>query len=190
MHTTEALALAHDLAEYLVDYEPVEEHCLGVQVSLQHTSGDGRKVFVSNQDKKKWHASVSWPSDGGNFYKPDGYNDISILITVSKSRGVQGLARDITRKLLPEYHAHYGECLAKIQKQHDYEAQQITVRDEFLKALEAPKYRLGDRIQDIYVYKHGVYKISVLDGKVELLTSYLPPEVALKMIEVLKESGI
>lgn len=191
MDNSESLQLAREVCKHLPGYKPRLDHCVGVNCSLEHESGDGRSVFICIQDRKKWEASVTWPHERGSWYRPE---EGVWKIGVSKSRGPEILAREIERRLLGAYNQEYPKQLALLRGAQNRDAHRKALRDELL-ALIDPGRPLPDHMQDatqLPVYNCGLRQLNVSCGEadeVELHTTYLPKAVAVKIIQLLIDEG-
>lgn len=185
-------SLATEICRHLEGYRPKADHCRGVNISLEHESGDGRSIFIVTQDRKKWEASVTWPHERGTWYEPD---EKSKHIGVSKHRGAEALADGITKRLLPVYHEEYPKQLARLQAHRDRQARHIALRDELLEMIDPGRER-AEHMKDatqLPVYNCGLRRLSVSAGEadeVELQTTYLPADVARKVIQLLIDEGL
>jgi len=185
----EKIALAKKLCNHLTEYEPDEENCVGFNATIKHKSGDGRRICVRSRHygaKGKYECHVSWPRYESTYYKPE--NSVS-SIKVSEDRGVEVLAKEITRRLIPDYNEQHAEQLAKIQKWVDRDKKVKSLRNHVICDL------LGGTISDyesnreeITCYRYGLNKIRFGEDKIQIHTDSLPKEVGLMVLEVLKNS--
>jgi hypothetical protein len=135
-------------------------------VSLQLATEIGRLVIGE-------HASVNWPKYGGRAYlrgdelelcvvweeyalppgrlriwgvmphRPKLHFDPAPKITVAASRGAEAIARDVGKRLMPEYTRRYLEARRRIAEAEEIEARTERLRDE-IKAAGARMWGSGD----------------------------------------------
>lgn len=180
--------LAREVCQYLADYRPDGERCKGIGFRLAHASGDGRGIWISTQDRLKYEVSCDWPKYGTSFYAPDNRPSIG----VTKTRGAQVLAREISRRLLPEYHEEYPRRLVEKQSWIDHENGERAVRAEMLEAIDPgrPLPPHQEESMQLTVYACGLTKLKISGNTVALETCYLPRAVALEVVALLKKSGV
>lgn len=178
-----ARLLAQRLEGYDFDESFNQSHW---QARLKHESGDGRLIYVSNEDGKRWKISVGWPWHKGHHYTPD---DVYPTCTVAKTRTPESIASDIRRKVIPLYHEHYPLQQERLQSWIDHDASEKALRDKIVCEM------LGDSIaphqedsRQVNVYRHGLNQIRVSGDTVAFDVGYLPKDVAIKLVEFLKEN--
>ncbi len=102
--------------------------------SLRHP--DGRELAVRRIWNQRDRVAVT-----GVLPRTDLYQPTRTSITVALARGAQVIAREITRRALPEYTAAFAEVLAYNRAQQDHRAQRSAV-------LERLRTILGGHVRD------------------------------------------
>lgn len=176
---------AQQVCDFLPDYEPSDKS--NYATLLDHKSKDGRKLIIT-ESNNKYEVKVSWPDHEGVWFRPDYTEKVKFSITVNKKRGIKALVGDITRKLLPAYNEHYPKQLQKMNDSVESYNRQFALRDFIVTEM------LGDTIADhnkgslqVRCYRYGVRKACISVDTVKLETDYLPKDVAVAVINLLKE---
>ena len=181
--------LAKAMCSVLTDYKPDEERCRGRFCKIVHKSGDGRSLYI-NRKGDKHQVSCEWPRYDGSYYQPSDA-DISTPTTigVSVSRGPEALAKDIQRRLVPMYDVQYPHQVERMRKQINHDNSEFEIRNHIVVDMlgSSVSQMESKRVQGVRVYRHGVYQISVSGERVKLELDYLPKELAMEIVEMLKQ---
>lgn len=118
-------------------YNGVAAHLTGWRVVLPEEDANNRYYYERTRlkndagqtiylklDRGKIHISGSWPQrkqPGGPFVSPSDVREESPSINCALGRGYEVIARDITRRFLPEYQRIWAKCQAKIEADERYE---------------------------------------------------------------------
>ena len=107
-------ALFTGVAAYLPGWNVLEteDEYLGYRFAL--VNGQGPKVTIDGSNRGMWNVSGYWPmSDTGGYMTPSDVRETSPSIGVGKSKTPEQIARDITRRFLPEYLRVYNLLVSK-----------------------------------------------------------------------------
>lgn len=126
--------LAHQLAAELGDGWTVTCDPEDRRPSLSHP--DGRRLHVGRVWNQRDRVAVS-----GVLPPTDMYQPTRTSITVALARGPQTIAREITRRVLPEYDATYAEIVAFNRTQQDDRERRAAV-------LECLRVILGGHVRE------------------------------------------
>lgn len=146
-------------------------------------------------NKKHFHFSGIYPKTAkGEYIRPYGYGETpSDSINVSRTKNAEQIARDVTRRLLPEYAlrlAKVREMVADYDGFHEKQRNAIkAVADG--SGLTASDHRENGIIQFEFVSpsaddKEGRGDVEPLGrGTVKMTLSYVSPEQAVKILDIL-----
>jgi len=170
------------LCEHFPEYKPGISKIEG-RWCIVHNSGDGREITVA-LSRGKYVVHGSWPRHDGQSYFPDE----SITINVSASRGIDALVQGISRRFMGKYEAEHAKQLEKMQSWINYESAQFSLRDEILGMLDYSVVgQYNEKSEQVNCYHYGMNKVCVSGGKAKLETDYLPRDVAIEIINILKK---
>jgi hypothetical protein len=158
------------------------------RISSKYINGD-MSLYVSTSGYEKWKIRISgdYPRNWKNEYiRPYDYNEkASDSINVSHEKTADQIAKDIERRLMPEYKIR----LAKVQKlnksSNDYQNNSIKLLEE-LKGFPADKYETENRKFSLHM-ETGFCSIDVHGNEVSLDIHSVSGETAKKIIAILKE---
>ena len=183
----EKIALAQELCKYLTEYEVEPDRCLGVCSMIKHKSGDGRQISIRTEghsSQEKYIVRPTWPRYDGSVYAPDE----SCRIGVSVKRGIETLAKEIKRRFIPSYHEQYPIQLAKKQEWVDRDNKTKSLRDHIVCDLLNDTIGAHEqRSEQISCCRYGVRQVGVSGERVRLVTDYLPEDVAIEIVTLLKK---
>lgn len=187
----ELIDLGTELAKLLPNYVLRQDEYQWA-FTLNHVSGDGRGIFVSVQDRLKYDASLQWPHSSkiNERFRPDRDEGFVSSVRSTKTRGIEGLAKEIIKRILPNYNEEYAKQQKRMQEAEARKDNWKAVRKHLVEEV------LGDTIathqeesQKVTVYRYGVGSVQVSHDatQVSLELNYLPMTVALKVLELLKK---
>lgn len=143
----------------------------------------GRGIHIGKSDRTHFTVGCEWPVIEHHEYSPQN----EWHIRVAYQRGVDGLIRDITSKIFPNYNAFFYEQLQIANAE-------VAARNNKRKAMEEIAAMFGDTVSD-YDYRHStlsehrceVHKIEFSeDGShAGIQTYHLPLAVAKKVLALL-----
>lgn len=179
MERTDAWQLAKDLAVYLPGYKAPAELPESLScVELTHESGDGRGIFINYRDRNKLTISLLFPHG----YAPD----IRPSIGVTISRGVEKIAKEIERRLLPGYDTEFQAQQDRKQSYDNFVDKKRAIRNKIVEMLEDTIHPNQENSDEVTVYRYGVDRIRVCSESVEFHVD-LPTDTAYEFVEWLKE---
>lgn len=146
-------------------------------------------VYVdTRQHRGHWAVSGVWPwnSEENQQFIPKA--DDRPYIKVSKSRGVEGLFKDIKKRFLDIYLPMYDEQVKASQQASEDRNTQVALIGAFAALAECSVTPETLRSGVLHAYKHNIHTVTVHShGTVEIKTYPLHPDLARKVLKVLIE---
>lgn len=146
-------------------------------------------VALSYGTKDRIMISGSYPRDAkGSYINPYGYNESRAdKISVAASKTPEQIAKDITKRLLPEVE----RCLGIVQKQIDQNDNYHSSRKETIKYVaDKTGFNYSDHKEDGCIYQYeDELSIDVeprSEGRLEIKLSGVSKELAVKILKLLK----
>jgi hypothetical protein len=194
-------ALCNGVAAHLPGWHVTESdnEYLGYRFKLEDGTGH-RVTLESSRTKGTWHVSGHWPqrTANGSYYVPSDVREESPSINVSTAKSHEQIARDISRRFLPEYVRIYALLTAKATEQNDYETRraanwQRIAGSGYVKTWDASHLKEQGKIyidgaddKTNFDAGYGDVNMESADSvKIELRS--LPIDTALRVLEVLKK---
>lgn len=160
------------------------------EIHLAKTPHGPKSVTIITDERDKWKVVRDWPQINHVIYQPEEMDE-RIVIKVSKKRGVEALAKEIKRRLLPGYDAAWDAQVARAGKLQSEADRRLAVLTEFNtlagnRGEPSPMEIQNGVLRSNY---HNLYEIKVSsDGeKVSVYTYLMPVDVARQVIERIKE---
>jgi hypothetical protein len=146
----------------------------------------GMGFNVQTDDRDKFVVRCHWPLIDHRYYRPEDSNSIR----VTKSRGIEALAKEITRRLLPGYPEAFQAQLDRGNNELDTEEKMRQLVVEFSRLANNKSAPSEQELQGhvLHTYKHNLYQIQInsLDS-VTIRTSSVPVAVAKKIVALMVE---
>jgi hypothetical protein len=155
---------------------------------------DGRAFSLNNSwsGRGKLHVSGCYPKDGDKYMGPRewgaiGYNEQAPSINVSAEREPGPIARDISRRFLPEYTRVYQACEAKRAEHVAYLATVNNAAAQLEALIPGSEVREHDGQGAVYFHtsEHGYGELMPYSDTVNMDLRSLPLALALKVAAVL-----
>lgn len=165
---------------------------------------DGRRLtFYAEQNGKGTRIGVSgsWPQTGSGSQLTPRYclrdseiADKTTEITVSGEKTPEQIARDVARRLLPDYSELFGKLRDVARQRDDHRAQVIATANRIADALGARRVdedRLPGEVSSLTIHpgKLNVYEVRVYGDSASVEISSLPVSQVLALVEWLKANG-
>jgi len=174
------VALAEELCKHFTEYEPYVDRCKSRCV-IRHKSNDGRSLVIFTKTSK-YEVSGVWPRYQGLIFKA-----FDESIKVSVNRGVEALVKGIKQRLLERYETAYAVKLKEMQEDISIENAEFALRDEILGMVDNAVSEAMSHAKQVNCYQYGLNKVCVSGPNVKLETAYLPRDVAIEIVELLKK---
>jgi hypothetical protein len=173
---------------------PELEHADGRRICLQKSRGSS-----SREAEKLYIDAGTWPkartvAEGSTTISPYQIGEAAPGIHVSRNRGPEIIAREITRRFLPEYTRIWEKAKARAESEDSrVDATVATYRALCaglgIEAKEQPNYRGAYEIS-LYGLPGGIYgDISISADTAELRIRSTPVALAVKVCETLRNWG-
>lgn len=154
----------------------------------------GKSRDSAAQAAKKLHIAGGWPSiktaTGSKQVTAYDVSEKSPSIEVSLSRGANVIAREITRRLLPEYSRIYGRCVERINATLSYEAKTKIAYNSLCASLGlAPENRSYDGTISVRLYEYldGMYgELRPSGDSIDMDVRGVPLAVAIQVCAILR----
>ena len=152
---------------------------------FQVVAPDGSGLIVNTSDRTHFSVGCLWPCVDNREYAPESRPHIK----VAKARGLEGLFKDIEKKILSQYAAEFNRQRERgLKEQADRNARQAMIRE--FSALAGCKSVDEQELQSgcIRGCHHNIYRVEVGEGgTVAVHTYHMPAEVARKVIALIRE---
>lgn len=189
------------VALYLQGWHVTEsdDEYLGYRFKLEDGLGHRVTIETARTPRNMWHVSGYWPqrANNGSYYVPSDVHEESPSINVSTSKTHEQIARDITKRFLPEYLRIFAKIQDKVAVENDYATRRAknweriagwvdTYSASHLQ--EQGKIRIKSNADGSKNYDAGYGDINMESAdsvKIELRS--LPIETALAVLELLQK---
>lgn len=185
------IVLGEALEPLLPEYALNEAKSKGIWTFMSHKSGDGRSFdirFDGHSANRHYLVGANYPYYNGKTYRPgDGPESIKVAL----KRGVEALAKDIQRRLLPGYHEQFQIQRKLVEEAKEWDNGRHALRTRICEALHRRIPTHDEDSMQIRCYDFGVREISINGpDSVSVNTTSLPEHVALEIIGILKKHGL
>ena len=158
------------------------------RVHQGYEKGD-MKLYGSCSSYGKWRIEIScsYPRDcKGEYIRPYDYNETAKdSITVSSDKSPEQIAKDIERRLMPEYKDRLAKVKEKIRHYDDYHNSTISTLTD-LKGFAPDEWEIRNKSFSLRGIKgYGTVKVSGSEASIEL--SYMSPLIIKKIIALLQK---
>lgn len=158
---------------------------------------DGTEVWLRGPDRIELHIShyqgrfeIAGRTTSDEIRQREQGDERPKAITVSANKLPQQIARDITRRLLPDHVSYVAVLRARVQRHNDYEARVRALRDELLTALGGAGRQAQGSDNEIYLCLADGYGTMTISGaSVSFSRLSVPREIAMEIARVLAEGG-
>jgi len=148
--------------------------------------GGGMEITVRLQDPR-WKVYPGWAYDKHhNVYAPAD----SLSITVSKERGVSGLAADINRKIIPAYRRLYPVMIERAAEQDAIESASLQELRSLADMVHCKVSEQEAQSLHTYPYQYGVRSIRMSGTRAKIELDYLSLPVVRKVLELLLSENL
>ncbi len=99
-----------------------EDEYIGWRFKLEDGLGHRVTIETARTPRNMWHVSGYWPqrANNGSYYVPSDVREESPSINVSVAKTHEQIARDITKRFLPEYVRIFAKIQDKVSAENDY----------------------------------------------------------------------